>query len=143
VFFVPNPLGGNFLRLAQMVAVPLAVAVAPEARRFGRRVPALAVAVAVIGTLWSMQPGVDAAQDWIGDASIDPEYHRPLIDEVQARNADGSALGRLEIPFTENHWESMFVAPEVPYARGWERQVDLVRNAVLYSPALTLGEYHR
>jgi hypothetical protein len=30
----------------------------------------------------------------------------------------------------------------VPYARGWERQVDLVRNPVLYEPDLTLDQYH-
>jgi hypothetical protein len=90
-----------------------------------------------------VQPGVSAAVRWRHDESIDPTYHRPLIAEVRARNLDGGPVGRLEIPFTATHWESVFVAPEVPYARGWERQVDMVRNAVLYDEALTLDQYHR
>lgn len=143
VFVVPNPLGGNVLRLSQMIAVPLAIAVLPESRRLGRSAFAALAAVAVFGALWSVQPAVEATRVWAGDASIRPDYHRPLIEQVRARNADGSPIGRLEIPFSENHWESLFVAAEVPYARGWERQVDLVRNAVLYEPDLTLDEYHR
>ncbi len=69
-------------------------------------------------------------------------FHQPLIDEVRARNADGKPLGRLEIPFTANHWETYFVADQVPYIRGWERQIDLSRNAVLYNPALTADQLH-
>lgn len=89
-----------------------------------------------------MQPGVVAALEWAGDESVDVDYHQPLIDEVVRRNADGRPIGRLEIPFTENHWEAFFVAPAVPYARGWERQVDLERNEVLYDDELSLSEYH-
>ena len=32
--------------------------------------------------------------------------------------------------------------PDIPYARGWERQVDLDRNAPLYDAELTIEEYH-
>ena len=38
----------------------------------------------------------------------------------------------MEIPFTENHWETAYVAPEVPLARGWERQLDIERNPLFY-----------
>ena len=49
----------------------------------------------------------------------------------------------MEIPFTKNHWESFFiVAEDIPYARGWERQVDIERNEPLYDASLTLDEYH-
>ena len=34
-----------------------------------------------------------------------------------------------------------FIAAEVPIARGWERQVDIDRNEILYEPDLTLAEY--
>jgi hypothetical protein len=40
------------------------------------------------------------------------------------------------------HWETYYVAKQFPLARGWERQVDLDRNAVLYAP-LTEAAYHR
>jgi hypothetical protein len=141
VFVVPNPLGGNVLRLTQMVALPLVIAFARPSRRGIAAVGVCLVAAA--GLAWSVQPGVSAAVRWRDDESIDPAYHRPLIAEVRERNVDGGPVGRLEIPFTATHWESVFVAPEVPYARGWERQVDMVRNAVLYDEALTLDRYHR
>jgi hypothetical protein len=139
VFFVPNPLGGNLLRLTQLAAPPLLVAGMPGLRRTLVRPLSWLV---VAGLAWGVQPGVAAALQWVGDESTAVDYHEPLIDEVVRRNQDGRPLGRLEIPFTENHWESFFVAPAVPYARGWERQVDLERNAVLYDVELSLTEYH-
>ena len=50
----------------------------------------------------------------------------------------------MEIPFTDNHWESRWVAPHVPLARGWERQVDRERNALFYDDRpLTAARYRR
>lgn len=139
VFLVPNPLGGNFPRLTQLAAPPLVLVALPGLRRGVARPLSL---LAVAGVVWGVQPGVVSALEWVGDESVEIDYHQPLIDEVMHRNADGRPLGRLEIPFTENHWESFFVAPAVPYARGWERQVDLERNEVLYDEELSLSEYH-
>lgn len=138
IFVVPNPLGGNFARLVQLAAPPLLIVAMPGLRGAARRPTAWLVAV---GIVWSVQPGVVAAVDWAGDPSADVEYHAPLIEEVLRRNEDGRPLGRITIPFTENHWEAYFVAPAVPYARGWERQVDLDRNEELYDRQLTLAEY--
>jgi hypothetical protein len=50
------------------------------------------------------------------------------------------ADGRLEIPFTREHWEAARVAPYFPIARGWERQTDYQYDAVLYD-ALTAASY--
>jgi hypothetical protein len=138
-FVVPNPLGGNFGRLSQLVAVPLLLLSVRHARR---RVSFPLVGLIAVTAGWSVQPGVVAALEWVGDESVEADYHQPLIDEVLRRNADGRPIGRLEIPFTENHWESFFVAPAVPYARGWERQVDLDRNDELYDDELSLSQYH-
>lgn len=139
VFVVPNPLGGNFSRLVQLVAPALVIAAMPGIGRSRARPIAWLV---VAGVVWGVQPGVAAALAWMGDESVEVDYHEPLITEVVRRNADGRPLGRLEIPFTDNHWEAFFVAPAVPYARGWERQVDLERNEVLYDDELSLSEYH-
>ena len=137
-FVIPNPLGGNFVRLVQIVAVPLAVAALASVRRSLLAPCAVAVACAL---MWSLYPAVVAAADWWGDESIEAGYHAPLVEEVRRRNADGKPLGRLEIPFTVNHWESLFVGTQVPFARGWERQVDLEHNAPLYDPDLDVEEY--
>jgi hypothetical protein len=138
VYAVPNPLGGNFLRLHQQVGVPL-IAYAAWRVRWSTWAPLTVLAFVTIG--WSLQSGVVAAEQWAGDDSVDAEYHQPLIDEVQRRNAAGGPLGRLEIPFTDNHWESLYVSLEVPSARGWERQLDLALNEELYDPELDLAGY--
>jgi hypothetical protein len=118
----------------------MAVAAAPAVRR-SLRAPLVAGLVAAIA--WSVQPGVIAARDWWGDESLDAAFYEPLVTQLRARNRDGQPIGRLEIPFTKNHWESYFVvAADIPYARGWERQVDLIRNEPLYDPTLTVAEYH-
>lgn len=140
LFVVPNPLGGNFVRVCHMVAIPLAVATAPAVRR-SLRAPLVIALIAGIG--WSLQPGVIAARDWWGDESLDAAYYEPLVSQLRARNGDGQPVGRLEIPFTKNHWESFFlVADDIPYARGWERQVDIALNEPLYDAELTVDEYH-
>lgn len=140
VFLVPNPLGGSFSRLTQIVALPLCLA----GLRPLRGVPRAVLGLLVVGGLaWSILPAVGAAVDAYGDESNDIGYHQPLIEEVRARNDDGRPVGRLEIPFTENHWEALFVAAAVPYARGWERQIDLARNPELYDERLTVEGYHR
>jgi hypothetical protein len=138
VFVVPNPLGGNFARITQFLVVP---AIGVVAGVSARRRPWLLAAVIAVGTGWSLQFGAVAAVAWNGDASVSESYHEPLVDEVRRRNADGRPVGRLEIPFTENHWEAYFAAAEVPFARGWERQIDLERNAVLYDESLDVGAY--
>jgi len=139
LFVWPNPLGGNYVRLAQIVAVPMAVLGLAHVRRLLLLPFCTCLTVAVA---WSIHPGVVAAVEWRGDPSVDVAYHLPLVEEVQSRNRDGRPTGRLEIPFTENHWESLFVAPEVPFARGWERQLDIARNPCLYDPALSFDGYH-
>jgi hypothetical protein len=50
--------------------------------------------------------------------------------------------GRVEIPFTRAHWEARFVAPRVPMARGWLRQLDSKYNALFYDGSLTAATYH-
>lgn len=140
LFIVPNPMGTTFLRITQFVAVPLAVVCLANVSIRPRRVLATAT-VAAFG--WNAQFGVSATVAALGDESADREYFEPLIDEVAARNDDGRPLGRLDIPFTENHWESYFVAPEVPFARGWERQTDRVRNPELYEHDLGAAGYRR
>jgi len=143
LFVVPNPLGGNFLRFTQFFVVPVAIVGVGAVRRNWAPLLWLMVGGLVAGAaIWSVQYGVVAVVQWAGDDSVEADYHQPLIDQVLARNADGKPLGRVEIPFTDNHWESYFVASEVPYARGWERQLDLERNAELYDPELTRAEYH-
>lgn len=140
VFVVPNALGGNIVRLAQIVGVPLLVVALGDHARRHRLGLGL---TAVLGVGWSLSPAVVATAASLGDPSSDAAYHTPLIEEVRRRNGDGLPVGRLEIPFTRGHWESYHVAAEVPYARGWERQADIERNPELYDPMLDEAQYRR
>jgi hypothetical protein len=140
LFLIPNAMGGNFVRLPQIVGIPLLIAAVvsnPPARPVRRAALWAGMAFAV---LWSASPAVVAAGTWHGDTSVGREYFAPLVTEVQRRNAAG-APGRLEIPFTANHWEAAWVATEVPYARGWERQLDRARNRELYESDLDVATY--
>ena len=79
-----------------------------------------------------------------GDPSVHAAYYAPLLAALDRAGARGGAGGRIEIPFTRLHWESRWVAPTIPLARGWERQLDDEVNPLFYDyPApLTPARYH-
>jgi hypothetical protein len=132
VYVVPNALGGNMWRLAMFFAVPVALAVLP---RWDRD---LMIALAAIGLFWAWQPAIGSVMNAHGDPSASREFHEPLIRQIT--QAPGPP-GRLEIPFTKNHWEAFYVAAEVPIARGWERQRDRELNGLFYEPSLSTAAY--
>jgi hypothetical protein len=47
----------------------------------------------------------------------------------------------VEVPFTAGHWESYFLAPHIPLARGWERQSDIADNPLFYGGGLSAASY--
>jgi hypothetical protein len=122
-FVVPNPLGGNLTRLAACVAAPLALATVRTDRR---KVAAVAAGLLVI---WQWAPAVGALVGAQGDPSRNVAYFTPLTNTL-ARQPGPT---RVEIPFTNQHWEAAYVAPHVSLARGWERQLDQADNALFYS----------
>ena len=138
-FAVPNALGANITRLGMFVALPLLVA-APLRRPRG--VPA--AAMVVLGLLfawWQWSPAIDAMTRSSRDASTEASFYAPLL--AYLRQADPPAE-RIEIPFTRRHYEAVHVAPEVPLARGWQRQLDMKLNPLFYEPGgLDADEYHQ
>lgn len=135
-FVIPDPVGGNVARLAWLIALPLTCWLLPAAPR--RRVlPAL---VAVIASMtWTLVPLVDAVTRGVADPARNARFYTGLLAVLRSENPNA---GRLEIPFTRDHWEARWVAPHFPLARGWERQTDYAYNAVLYRP-LTAASYRR
>jgi len=134
LYAAPNPLGGNIIRYGAIFAGPVAAYVC---LRHGRRL--LLVAVAVPLLLWQFWqvPGAVAGPGESEAAHAD--YYRGLIDYIDAH---GGTTGRVEVPLTAGRWESDYLATSVLLARGWERQVDLGYNAVLYNSRLTASTYH-
>jgi hypothetical protein len=132
-FALPTPMGGNAVRLGALLAGPLAVLALPAARRrwLWVLVPAL--------VYWQWTTPVDDWRRAAVDPSVHAAYYRGLLAEL--RRSPGPF--RVEIPFTDNHWESAHVAPSVPLARGWERQLDREVNGLFYDGRpLTPARYH-
>ena len=74
-----------------------------------------------------------------GPAGSDAAYYRPLVRYLRSQ----PGVGRVEIPFTAAHWESVYVAPHIPLARGWERQTDIANNPIFYGSSLSATEYQK
>jgi hypothetical protein len=135
VFAVATPIGGNAARLGQLCAGPLAALVL-----WPRRWLVLAC-LAPFLLWWQLGPAVRDVHTAQGDPSVHAAYYAPLLAALRAQGAS-AADGRVEIPFTKVHWEARWVAPAMPLARGWERQLDRKVNALFYDDApLTPARY--
>lgn len=132
LFLIPNPVGGNLTRLGTILAGPLAAVVLLSTGR--RRVLA-----AVAGPLlvWQLAPVTGAIAD-SSTPSSEPAYYAGLLGFLQTHS---EPWGRVEIPLTRGHWETTYVASKVPLARGWERQIDVSYNRVLYEEKLSTAQY--
>jgi hypothetical protein len=133
-YLMPSPLGMNIGRLGQYLAGPLLVGTV-----LGRRRRWLAVVVPAM-LLWQCLPAIDAVTDAERDPSAGLAYHTPLLQFLRSA---GEPWDRVEIPFTLHHWESYYVAREVPLARGWERQLDRTYHPIFYEGSIESRSYQR
>jgi hypothetical protein len=134
-FALATPMGGNVVRLGALFAGPVLAALIWRSNRRALVVLALPL------LYWQWVAPID---DWAraaGDPSVHERYYVGLLGFLGAQRG---APFRVEIPFTDNHWESRWVAPHFPLARGWERQVDRQRNALFYDDRpITAARYRR
>jgi hypothetical protein len=131
LFVFANPIGGNLARPGSLLAVPVAMIALRN-----RRVWAGLVLVPLL--VWHFEPIVPALANR-GAPESKASYYTGLLTYLKAHD---QPFGRLEIPFTQSHWEARYVAPTMPLARGWERQLDLRYNDILYSKDLNQATYH-
>jgi len=136
---ISSPMGGNAVRLGALFAGPLAaLALWPDRRR--------TLLVLVLPLLyWQLSSPADDVVRAAGDRSVHASYYDGMLRFLTTRPGDPF---RVEIPFTDNHWESARVAggwARIPLARGWERQLDRKVNALFYdgAPPLTPARYRR
>jgi hypothetical protein len=131
VFVVPNPLGGNVGRAILYFAPALFAFLGTLP---GRRAFALLVLPLLV---WQYVPALSSLQS---DNSRQASYYAPLVKFLTSQ----PTIGRLEIPFTSAHWEAAYVAPRVPLARGWLRQLDTLDNPIFYASAsINATSYHQ
>jgi len=137
-FLLDTPVGGNAVRLGALCAGPLAALLL-----WRRRTLALAC-LAPFLLWWQLGPAILDVRSASRDPSVDAAYYAPLVAELERR--DAGTGGRVEVPFTNVHWEARHLAPHVALARGWERQLDLKVNRLFYgertsAPPLTAARY--
>ncbi|MEU6207069.1 hypothetical protein ABZ814_26165 [Micromonospora musae] len=128
-YHVPSPIGSNALRLPMLFALPIVAAFVPIGARW--------LAALLAALVWWQSPVMTSDLTRMGSAPAYAAFHQPLLDELGRR----APVGRVEVVPLRDHWESAYVAAAVPLARGWERQVDVERNALFYGSALDPAEY--
>jgi hypothetical protein len=132
-YAVPSAVGSNAARLGPLVAGPVAALVLwPR-----RKLLLLVLAIPLIYIQW--QAPIRDVSTAAGDPSGEVSYWQPLLTFLERQ--DGQPF-RVEIPFTQFHYEAYEVAPHIPLARGWERQLDIKDNALFYNGTLSPSTYH-
>ncbi len=134
---IDTPLGSNILRLSSVFALPLLVGTLWQTRRL------LLLALATIAIAW--QWSADAALS-VYDASPTlhaQSFYLPLVEELNRRKAVDGPFRTEVVPLRE-HWETRWIPPGLPIARGWERQLDVALNPAFYDDRrLTPAAYRR
>jgi hypothetical protein len=143
---IHTPIGANVARLGDMAAGPLiALVLYPRRHQHRqRRRWTLAALVIVCAPLLYIQlfDGFSDAAHGASDGASDGAYFQPLINFLRARPGGRTGAFRVEVPFTDGHWESDHVARLLPLARGWERQRDIGVDPIFYRRgALTAASY--
>ena len=124
-FVLPSAVGGNVGRLGECIAIPIAACMLWPIRRW------LLVSLAAPMALWQWAPAWGAmSNENTRDPSTHAAYYDPLVAFLAAHD---DPKGRVEIVPTRLHWEAAYVAPTVPIARGWERQLDTADNPLFYA----------
>ncbi|MGH2823494.1 MAG: hypothetical protein ACRDLY_10820, partial [Thermoleophilaceae bacterium] len=126
---VETPMGGTASRLGMLLGGPVLLCAAWDRLR-RPSLPLLAVALAGFGVLgyWQWTSAIRDIDKALRDPAAESGYFEPLRRFL----ATLPDQRRIEIPFTSSRWENAEVAPLVPLARGWQRQLDTGRNPVFY-----------
>jgi hypothetical protein len=131
-YVIRTPVGSNAARLGELTAGPLvALLLVP------RRAWLLLALAALPLTYLQLHDAISDLQH--GSRAESASYYRPLIGFLRRQ----PGIWRVEVPFTQGHWESYWLAPRVPLARGWERQTDIAANPLFYDGRLTAISYER
>jgi hypothetical protein len=110
-------------------------------RRRRRRAPASWV-LALVTTalvLWQINGPLSQSVQASLDPSSEYSFYVPVIRFLDSQN-DGTPM-RIEVPFTQSHWEASILGSRFALARGWERQLDTRYDGLFYAPRLTAAAY--
>ena len=131
VWAVPTPIGSNVERLAELLIGPLLAGLGSLRYRW-----LLAAGLAAAACWQVVQPVTD-----LGHGNAPPAAPQTTALAAELR-AVGAGTARVEAVPQYGHWESQQLGLAVLLARGWERQLDTVRNPLFYHGVLTPAAYH-
>jgi hypothetical protein len=145
-FLLPTAVGGNADRLGSLIAGPLAACVLlsahPHSLRLARGRALIVLAPFLL--YWQANAPLADFAAAASDPAVHASYSSPLLHELSTLRVGYSARPtRIEVVPTADHWEARWIAPHVSIARGWERQLDTLHNALFYDEAtpLTASRY--
>ena len=124
-----TPMGGNAVRLGALFGGPVMLC-ALWGQPIWRKLWLAPLLVAGFASLafWMWSPAVRDVIKYLEDPAAKSDYFEPLRQFLYTLPDQR----RIEIPFTRSHWEGAEIAPEVPLARGWLRQLDTGLNPIFY-----------
>ncbi len=135
-YAIPSAVGGNADRLGALIAGPVAALVL-----LPKRAGLLAV-LAPFLLYWQVNAPLSDFSSAVSNPSVDRGYYAPLLAELRDLGVGyGQRPARIEVVATRDHAEARFVASHVALARGWERQLDVGRNALFYESPLRPARY--
>lgn len=130
-YLLPIPVGTTATRLPELFAAPVVAAVAAAP---------LGAVIATVASLAILLPPVSITEvQERGDPALSTEFYAPLLNQL----VDRGATGPIEVVPTLRRGEATFVAPVVPIARGWSRQVDTGYNRIFYDGTLNPDTYRK
>jgi hypothetical protein len=130
-YLLPTPVGTTATRLPELFAAPTIVAVAT--------IPLVAVIAATASVVLLLPPTSITEVRERGDPALSARFYASLLDQLIARGV----AGPIEVVPTLRRGEAAFVAPVVPIARGWSRQVDTGRNPIFFDGTLNAATYRK
>ena len=133
---IDTPMGGNVNRMGVLLIGPLILCAGWPIR--GK--PALMALIPFL-LAWQVVPVARDLSTVAGEEAVTASFYEPVERLVGPRLE--AEPGRIEVLPVKSHWESARLAPDLPLARGWERQTDRRLNAVLYEGELTPASYRR
>jgi hypothetical protein len=156
-FGLTSPMGGNVVRLGAVFGGPLLLC-AVAARTGGvraafagaggaalrglarRRIELGVLTLTLAGMLaWQWNAPVREIAKSVDDPLSHGSYYAAVLSFLEHHQ---NPIGRVEVPFTLSHWEAAFIAPHVPLARGWEKQLDARYDKLFFHQPLPAARYH-
>ncbi len=131
-YVLHTPVGGNAERLGALAGGPVAALV--TVGRVSRHRLGLALALLAAPLLyWQANAPVADFAAGASDPGTKASYYAPLLAELGRLGVGyGARPARIEVVPLNDHWEARWMAPAAMLARGWERQLDTLRDGLFY-----------